>query len=97
MDNVRVAFEVLKRVTPEQTREGMVKPRFKYFGTHIISDIKIAGKFTLRDRIVAGGHNTTPLSSITYSSVVTRESFRLEFINYGLNDIDIFVCNIGNA
>ena len=72
MANIRVAFGVLKIVTPEEMREGKVKPGFKYVGTHIIFDIKMNGKFTLKSRLVSGGHKTAPPSYITYSSVVTR-------------------------
>ena len=40
MANIRVAFEVLKGVTPERMIEGKVKPVFKHVGTNIIFDIK---------------------------------------------------------
>ena len=36
-------------------------------------------------------------SSSTYSSVVTRESVRIAFLITGLNDLDVLVCDIGNA
>ena len=53
---MRFNFEVLREVTPEQMREGKVKPGFKYFGTHMIFDIKMDGKFTRKSRLLAGGH-----------------------------------------
>ena len=54
-------------------------------------------KFTHKYGLVAGGHNTALLLFITYSSVVTRKSFRLAFLIAGLNDLDICNCGIGNA
>ena len=63
----------------------------------MISDINIDGEFTRKERLVANGHTTDPPPSITYSSVVSRESVRIEFIIESLNDLDIFACNIGNA
>ena len=63
----------------------------------MIFDIKMDGKFTCKARLVAGGHKAAPPSSITYSSVVTRETVRLAFIISGLNDLDICACDIGNA
>ena len=39
MDDVPVAFWVLKEVKTYLMREGKVKPVFKYVGTHIITEI----------------------------------------------------------
>ena len=36
-------------------------------------------------------------SSITYASVVTRDSVRLAFLIAALNGLDIFACDVGNA
>ena len=40
MANVRVSFNVLKRVTPDHMREGKLKPGFKYVETHMILILK---------------------------------------------------------
>ena len=78
-------------------RDGKVKPGFKYVGTHMIFYIKMDGNFTRKYILVASGHNTAPPSSITKSSVVTKESVRLAFLISGMSDLDICACNIGNA
>ena len=52
---------------------------------------------TRKARFVAGGHMTEPPASITYSSVVSRDSVRLAFLLAALNGLDIMACNIGNA
>ena len=54
-------------------------------------------KFTCKARLVEGAHNTAPPLSVTYSSFVTRESVRLELLISGMNNPDIFACDIGNA
>ena len=64
---------------------------------YMIFDIKLDGKFTRKARLVAGGHTTAPPSSITYSSVVSRESVGIVFLLASLNDLDILACDIGNA
>ena len=46
---------------------------------------------------MADSHITALMSSISYSSGVSRESVRIEFILESLNDLDIFECDIGNA
>ena len=63
----------------------------------MIFDIKMDGKFTIKSRLVDDGSIIVPRSSITYSSVVFRESVRVAFLLAYLNDLYIFACDIGNA
>ena len=44
----------------------------------MIFDIKLDGKFTRKVILVADGHTTELLSSVTYSGVVYRESVRID-------------------
>ena len=97
MKNVRVAFEKMEGVTEDQMRTGKVKPGYKYVGTHMVFDIKMDGKFTGKARLVADGHTTDAPSSITYSSVASRESVRIALLIAALNDLDISAGDIGNA
>jgi len=53
--------------------------------------------FTRKERFVAGGHQTKPPSSITYSSFVSRESVQLAFLIAVLNDLDIMSCDLQNV
>jgi hypothetical protein len=55
------------------------------------------GKFTRKARFVAGGHTTDTPASITYSSVVSRDSVRIAFLIAALNDLDVWAADIGNA
>ena len=57
----------------------------------MVFGIKIEGKLTRKSRLVSGGHNTSPPSSVTWESVI------LAFIIDALNDIYICSCNIGNS
>jgi hypothetical protein len=61
----------------------------------MIFDIKM--DFTRKARYVAGGHMTNPPSSLTYSSVVSRDSVRIAFVLAALNDINLLATDIGNA
>ncbi|GFH55427.1 hypothetical protein CTEN210_11903 [Chaetoceros tenuissimus] len=97
MTNVRIAFEKLEGVTKEEKRLGKVKPGFKFCDTHMIFDIKMDGKFTRKARLVADGHKTDAPASITYSSVVSRDSVRICLMAASLNGLDVFACDIGNA
>jgi hypothetical protein len=88
MNNVAKAFEVLE--------EGQSLPvGYKEIKCHIVFDIK--ADFTRKCRYVAGGHMTDPPASITYASVVSRESVRIAFLIAALNGLDIAAADIGNA
>jgi hypothetical protein len=88
MKNVMTAFEFLK--------PGDSAPiGYKWIPLHMIFDIKM--DFTRKARLVAGGHVTDPPESMTYSSVVSRESVRIIFLIAALNGLDILAADIGNA
>ena len=53
--------------------------------------------FTRKTRFVAGGHLTNAPSTITYSSVVSRDFVRITFLLAALNILEIIVCDIGNT
>jgi hypothetical protein len=55
------------------------------------------GKFTRKARFVVGGHMTAPPTSMTYSTVVTRESVRIEFLLATLNGLEVQAADISNA
>ena len=61
----------------------------------MVFDIKM--DFTRKARFVAGGHMTEAPASMTYSSVVSRDSVRLAFLIAALNDIDIMSIDLENA
>ena len=63
---------------------------------HMVFDIKMEG-LVRKARFVAGGHTTETPKSITYSSVVTRESVRIGFLVAAMNDLEIYAADIGNA
>ena len=96
MANIRVDFGFFNGMKPEYIREGKITSGFRYVGTHMIFDIKMDGKFTCKARLLSGRQKTSPPLSITYSSFVTRESFRLAFLTSGINYIYIFDRDIGN-
>ena len=61
----------------------------------MIFDVKM--DLTRKARFVAGGHMTETPTSITYSSVVSRDSVQIAFLIAALNDIEIMACDVGNA
>ena len=64
---------------------------------HILFDVKLGENFRRKARYVADGHKTDPPSSVTYSSVVSRESVQVCFTVAALNGLDILTADIENA
>jgi len=97
MRNVRIAFEKIDGVDEKQMRTEKVKPGYSFCSTHMIFDVKMDGSFTRKARLVADGHKTRPPTSMTYSSVVARDSVRIALTIASLNSLNVSACDIGNA
>ena len=88
MKGVWKAFDILD--------EGADTPvGHKKIACHMVFDIK--PDFTRKARLVAGGHMTDPPSSMTYASVVSRESVRIALTLAALNGLEVLSADIGNA
>ena len=92
MKNVRVAFELYDDGIQDLKDKGYTK-----IDCHMIFDIKIGENFRRKARLVAEGHKTEIFSSITYPSVVSRDSVRIVLLIAALNDLNILACDIQNA
>ena len=90
MVNIRPALEVWENEEDELIGYQKIK-------CHLIFDIKLGENFRRKARYVAGGHTTETPASLTYSSVVSRDSVRIAFLLAALNGLDIKVCDIQNA
>lgn len=97
MTKAKVAFERLDGYTPDEVRDRKALVGYKEIKGHMIFDIKLDGKFTRKSRFVGGGHLTETPSSLTYSTVVTRESVRIAFLMAALNQLDVKSADISNA
>jgi hypothetical protein len=67
----------------------------KWIKCHIIFDVRM--DFKRKARFVAGGHMADPPATLTYSSVVSRDSIWIAFLLAALNDLDILAADVGNA
>jgi hypothetical protein len=88
MTNNRVAFKFLDE------NQG-VPIGHKWIRSHLIFDVKM--DFTRKARYVAGGHMTDPPASITYSSIVSRDSVHIAFLIVTLSDSQLLATDFGNA
>ena len=97
MNNVRVAFESWEEGSLEDARCGQKLVVYQEIRCHMIFYIKMDGRFTRKACYFSGGHTTDPPSSITCSSVVSRDSIIIVFTLAALNDADIRAADVGNA
>lgn len=91
MRNVRIAFEVF------DGNEKEIPPGYQRVNCHIIFDVKMGENFRRKARMVAGGHTTEAPATLTYSSVVSRDSVRIALTIAALNDLQVLACDIQNA
>jgi len=85
MKNVRPAFEIIEG-------DAKVPAGYKEIPCHMVFDMKM--DFTRKAWFVAGGHVTDPPSTLTDSSVVSRESVRIVFLIAALNDLQVCVADV---
>ena len=91
MRNIRPAFEVWEKdVEP-------IPPGYQQIKCHMIFDVKMGENFRRNARVVAGGHTTETPTSLTYSSVVSRDSVRIILLAAALNRLQVMACDIQNA
>ena len=91
MKNVRIAFEEF------EGDKGNIPPRYQFVNCPMIFDINMGEGFRRKARMVAGGHMIEAPASLTYSSVVSRDSVRIALMIAYLNGLKVLACNILNA
>jgi hypothetical protein len=91
MKNVRPAFEKW------EGNEKDLPVGYQKIGLHLVFDIKMGENFWRKARLVANGNETGAPPSLTYSSVVSRDSVHIAFTIAALNDLKLLSCDIQNA
>ena len=91
MRNISPAFEVWGKDVEH------IPPGYQQIKCHMIFDVKMGENFRRKARFVAGGHTTETPTSLTYSSVVSRDSVRIILIATALNGLQVMACDIQNA
>ena len=64
---------------------------------HLIFYLRMVKNFRRKAIFVADGHKTQTPSSVTYSTLVSKDSVRICLTISALNDIDIIAADIENA
>ena len=70
---------------------------YKEVTGHLIFDVKLSEGFRRKARWVADGHKTESPASVTYSTVVSRDSVRIMLLIAALNDLEVMGADVQNA
>ena len=89
MSAVGVAFKIL---------DDDDRPPFgyQYMKCHVVFSIKMED-FSRKAHLVAGGHMVEAPKSLTYASMVSKESVRIAMTLAELNDIEVKTSDVQNA
>jgi hypothetical protein len=90
MKNVRVAFEEFEG--DPTTLVGYIK----IIG-HLVFDVKLGENFRRNAMHCADGHKTGAPASVTYSTVVSRDSVRILLTIAALNKLEVMGADVQNA
>jgi hypothetical protein len=87
MKNNRVAFEVHEGDTDELVG-------YQNISGHLVFDVKLGQNFRRKATYCADGHKTTSPASITYSTVVSRDSVRIILTIAALNGLEVLGADV---
>ena len=90
MQNVRVAFE-------EFDGDTSALIGYTEITGHLMFDVKLGENFRRKARYCADGHKTGAPASVTYSTVVSRDSIRILLTIAALNDLSLMGADVHNA
>ena len=97
MGKSKIVFQKVDGFTHDECRQNKALVRYQEIKGHWIFDINMDRKFTRKAQFVAGGHMTKPPLSMTFCTVVTRESVRIALLLAVLNELDVQAADISNA
>ena len=63
----------------------------------MIFGVKFGENFWCKGRLVAGGHMTNIPNTLTYSSVISRDSVHIALTIVALNELSVMACDLQNA
>ena len=76
---------------------SQIPPGFQQIECHMIFDVKMGKNFRRKAHFIAGGHTTETPSTLTYSSVVLRDSVQIMLLTAALNGLQVMAFDIQNA
>lgn len=90
MENIRIAFEAYNGEIADLIG-------YKQITGHLVFDVKLGENFRRKARYCADGHKTDTPASVTYSTVVSRDSVRIILTTAALNGLEVLGADVQNA
>jgi len=97
MDAVRMEMKNFMSAFDEIESPLGLEKSFKEITGHLVFDIKLGEGFRRKALWVADGHKTPSPASVTYSTVVSRDSVRIMLLVAALNNLDVMGVDVQNA
>jgi len=97
MDAVRLGMKNIMVAFVEYHGDESELEAYKQITGHIVFDVKLVENFRRKARYCADGHKTSAPSSLTYSTVVARDSVQIMLLIAALNGLSISGADIQNA
>ena len=89
--NVRLAFEVWEKDISQ------IPPGYQQIKCHMVFDVKMGENFRRKAPFVAGSQTTETPLTLTYLSLVPRDSVRIILLVAALNGLNSMACDIQDA
>ena len=95
-DAIKKEMSIVRRAFRVLGDDEEIPPAYQEINCHFVFDVKMEN-FRRKCRLVAGGHTTEAPATITYASVVSRETVRIALTIAALNDLEVKIGDVENA
>ena len=97
MNSIRLEI-INNRIAFQEHEDDITQlPEFKEITGHLVFDIKLGENFRRKARFCADGHKTEAPPSVTYSTVVSRDSVRVILLVAALNELEVLSGDVQNT
>lgn len=97
MDSVRSEMSAIRVAVEQYDGDTSALIGYTRITGHIVFDVKLGENFRRKARFCADGHKMQTPASVTYSSVVSRDSVRIMLLVAALNDLHLKAADVQNA
>lgn len=97
MDAIRQEMSAIRVAVERFDGDPATLIGYQQITGHLVFDVKLGENFRRKARFCADGHKTETPPSITYSSVVSRDSVRIMLLIAALNQLSLKAADIQNA
>lgn len=97
MDAVRLEMSIVRVAFEEYDGDPNALVGYTQITGHLVFDVKLGENFRRKARYCADGHKTAAPASVTYSTVVSRDSERILLAIAALNDLRVLEADVQNA